>query len=131
MVHAQGGDLEAFNERATHGGHLAGATGVVEAERSGVVARCDARAVGESLRVLGGGRLARTEAVDSGAACQVLKKIGDPVSRGEPLARAFFSVDENRWSEARRLLESAFEIGAEAVSPALVIDTVESGERGR
>ncbi|HOC82954.1 MAG: Pyrimidine-nucleoside phosphorylase [Synergistetes bacterium ADurb.Bin155] len=131
MVHAQGGDLEAFNERAARGGHLADATGVIEAVRSGVVTRCDAKAVGESLRVLGGGRLARTETVDPGAACHVLKKIGDPVTRGEPLARAYFSVDESRWSQARRLLEGAFEIGGEAVSPALVIDTVESGETGR
>ena len=68
-------------------------------------------------------------AKESGEA--LAKKIGDPVTRGEPLARAYFSVDESRWSQARRLLEGSFEIGGEAVSPALVIDTVESGETGR
>lgn len=124
MVRAQGGDLEGFISRAAGGGHLAGKVRVIKAGKSGFVTRCDARAAGETLRILGGGRLTRKDAVDHGVALEVLRKRGDRVSRDEPLARVFFSCHESRWDEARPLLEGAFEIGEETAAPALVIGSV-------
>jgi pyrimidine-nucleoside phosphorylase len=124
MVRAQGGDLDRFNSLAAGGGHLAGEARVIRAPKGGFVTRCDARAAGEGLRILGGGRLTRKDVVDPGAALEVLKKAGDPVSEDEPLARVFFSCHEGRWDEARPLLEGAFEIGEETLPPTLVIGSV-------
>ena len=124
MVRAQGGDLDGFISRAAGGGHLAGKARVIKAGKSGFVTRCDARAAGETLRILGGGRLTRKDTVDHGAALEVLRKRGDRASRDEPLARVSFSCHESRWDEARPLLEGAFEIGEETAAPALVIGSV-------
>ena len=55
---------------------------------AGVLARCDAWEIGRAAFVLGAGRLRAEEAVHPGVGVRVLRKVGDRVQRGEPLAVA-------------------------------------------
>jgi len=90
------------------------------AQKSGRICSCDARLVGESLRLLGGGRLKKGDEVDLSAAVEVLKKIGDDVEAGDVLARIYAS-DKKSLEIAAPKIEKAFSIGEEkARRPGLV-----------
>jgi pyrimidine-nucleoside phosphorylase len=56
------------------------------ARQSGWVAALDARGVGEAARWLGAGRLHPDQDVDPAVGVELLRKVGEPVSEGEPLA---------------------------------------------
>src|SRR5690606_34963666 len=63
-----------------------------------------------------------------GVRSTMLKKIGDQVSKGETLAVVRFA-EPQRWERQRSHLQTAWEIGADAVdTPGLVIDR--TGRRG-
>jgi pyrimidine-nucleoside phosphorylase/thymidine phosphorylase len=85
VVEAQGGDPRAIDDP----GRLPRAPRVVDvpAPRAGHVAVLDAYAVGEIVVRLGGGRLRKEDGVDPGVGVELLKKVGDRVEAGEPLAR--------------------------------------------
>lgn len=124
MVRSQGGDLDRFQEKASRREHLSRTVREIYAAESGVLTRCDARRVGDAVRLLGGGRLSKKDAVDHGVSCQILRKIGDAVSAGEPLARVYFSGEGVRWEEARAGLVRAFEVGEGAKPPKLLLGSV-------
>lgn len=97
---ASGAALETFARMvAAHGGDarvaetpekvLARAPVVrdVPAPRSGFVSGVDADAVGRAVLLLGGGRRAVTDAVDPAVGVSDLRKTGERVEAGEPLAR--------------------------------------------
>jgi thymidine phosphorylase len=116
MVRAQGGDLARLGEmRAPH-------TEEVRASEAGVLTRCDAYEVGRAAFVLGAGRLRAEDPVVPGVGVTVLKKVGDRVERGEPLA-ILAHVGTNV-DLARAELASAFRIGASATPPPLLHGTV-------
>jgi pyrimidine-nucleoside phosphorylase len=58
----------------------------VRAARAGVVARVDARTVGEAARWLGAGRLSRGQVVDPAVGVEVAVRVGDRVAAGDLLA---------------------------------------------
>ncbi|MDA8437005.1 MAG: thymidine phosphorylase [Actinomycetales bacterium] len=78
MIAAQGGDPDAPlpTARETH---------VVVAERSGVLARLDAHAVGVAAWRLGAGRARKEDPVSAGAGIEMHAKPGDLVTAGAPL----------------------------------------------
>jgi thymidine phosphorylase len=59
----------------------------VLAPEDGVVTRCDARAIGRAVFVLGAGRSRAEDPVLPNVGVDVYAKVGSRVSRGEPLAR--------------------------------------------
>ena len=81
---AQGGDPRAWSEE----GVLAEAPlrREVPAPEDGHVAALDALAVGEAARWLGAGRLHAAQTIDPAAGIVLRAKVGDPVTRGEPVA---------------------------------------------
>lgn len=81
MVVAQGGDL-------TTGFQVAREQFVL-AERSGFVTRMDTEALGMAVIDLGGGRRRMGDSIDHSVGIEMLAKIGDELSAGEPLARVF------------------------------------------
>lgn len=86
MIAAQGGDLEAFQQKLEgrrHGAVVLEAT----AGRSGYIYDCDARAVGELVRDLGGGRLRKDSALDYEAGVDRLARPGERVARGDLIGR--------------------------------------------
>ena len=80
MVRAHGGDAEA----PLLGGGCAELP--VLAESSGLVTRCDAGGIGRAAFVLGAGRVRADQAVHPGVGLILMKKPGEAVMAGEPLA---------------------------------------------
>ena len=80
MVAAQGGDPSA----PLHGGGCARIE--LLAPQDGVVSRCDAYDVGRAAFVAGAGRTRADQGVHPGVGVWVYKKVGEAVTRGEPLA---------------------------------------------
>jgi thymidine phosphorylase len=78
MIAAQGGDPSAPLPVAAHVEEL-------RAERSGVLARCDALAVGVAAWRLGAGRARKEDVVQAAAGIRLLVDVGDTVEAGQPL----------------------------------------------
>lgn len=92
------------------------------AQEAGVVQEVDAYRVGLALLALGGGRRRKGEPIDHGVGVYLLKKPGDRVEQGEPLALVYH---RNRGlEEALAHLRSAFGLGPEALPRPLVLDLV-------
>jgi pyrimidine-nucleoside phosphorylase len=112
-ISAQGGDPDAALPRAP-------TVEPVQADRSGVVQRCHALAVGRVAGQLGAGRASAGDAVDPAVGIVVHRKRGDAVRAGERLAtvhaRAPFDADAVR---------GCFEIADAAADPdPLVIEAL-------
>jgi pyrimidine-nucleoside phosphorylase len=84
MVEAQAGDPRAVTDPSRLPSAPAGVA--VEAPRSGVVAGWRARTLGEVLVRLGGGRARKEDAIDPGVGIRLLRRDGEPVRAGEPIA---------------------------------------------
>ncbi len=113
MVAAQGGDLAA--ERP-----LAEATEIV-ADRSGCVARIDAEALGWAVIEMGGGRKKIGDAIDYGVGLEMLVRIGDQVTAGQPLVTLFARPPQR--DAARRMIQEALTISDESVRSSPLITT--------
>jgi pyrimidine-nucleoside phosphorylase len=108
MLAAQGVDLDAY-ERKLARGTTAPVTLEVRAVEGGWVRSCDARAIGEVVRELGGGRLAQGDMVDGEVGVDDLVQPGERVRVGQVVARV----------HARRL--QAGEAGVRRVAAAIAI----------
>jgi len=93
------------------------------ATTEGVVTKCDARDIGVAGVRLGAGREKKEDDVDHGVSINVLAKVGDRVSAGDPLAAIEYR-EHSRLESALPLLERAWEIGDRASFPQLIIGHV-------
>jgi pyrimidine-nucleoside phosphorylase len=114
MVKAHGGDTR-FVE---HPERLATAKTKLEvpAPRSGYIADCDAYALGLSAVALGAGRTRADQAVDPHAGIELLIQHGEPITRGQPLARIHAPTKLLAQSEAPRITK-AFKIATQKPKP--------------
>jgi len=98
LVAAQGGEVRQID----HPDLLPSARlqETVRAERSGWVARMDARAVAQAALELGAGRVRKADAIDPAVGVVVHKKVGDQVEAGD----ALFTVHANGESQLARAL---------------------------
>src|SRR2546427_10577186 len=83
-VDAQGGDRRVVDDSRRL--PAAPVRIVVEAPSSGVVAAVDAQALGLAAMGLGAGRATKDDRVDPAVGVVLVRKSGDPVRDGEPLA---------------------------------------------
>jgi thymidine phosphorylase len=83
---------------------------VVVAERSGVLTRLDALAVGVSAWRLGAGRARKEDPVSAGAGIEMHAKPGDEVVAGEPLL-TLHADDPDRFAAALADLDGGIAIG--------------------
>ncbi|MDR1515369.1 MAG: thymidine phosphorylase [Synergistaceae bacterium] len=97
MIHAQGGASVCGDPSILP---RAGKKRVIEAPRSGVVERMDARAAGVAVRALGGGRIRKDDHVDVSVGLRILKKVGDRADKGEPLIEIYYN-DEGLFNGAK------------------------------
>lgn len=113
MVVAQGGDPDACLPRAPH-------IELVTADRTGIVQRLDARAVGVAAWRLGAGRARKEDAVSASAGVVCLVKPGTEVKPGQGLLELHADGSE-RIDWARKALAGAITLGDEAPAPASVV----------
>ncbi|HET9951387.1 MAG TPA: thymidine phosphorylase [Candidatus Eisenbacteria bacterium] len=124
MVEAQGGDPRAVGDPSRL--PRAAVETPVPAPRSGVVASWNARALGELLVDLGGGRRRKEDAVDHAVGIRLLRKTGRPVTAGETIATvATRAGDEGARDAVLRAVTIADERAVPAAEPrSLVLEEV-------
>jgi pyrimidine-nucleoside phosphorylase len=106
-IRAQGGDPdESLLPSAPHVRELA-------ASRAGYVAELGAVRVGQAALHLGAGRQTKDDSIDHAVGVVCLRKRGDRVAQGEPLAE-IHGQSEEAAAEAARELEAAYVIADEA-----------------
>jgi thymidine phosphorylase len=92
-------------------------------DRTGVVTKCDALAVGVAAMRLGAGRAHKEASIDASVGIDVLRKVSEEVQAGDPLALIHYRED-GRLGDAMRYLKGAWEVGEAAVAPPLIIDRI-------
>jgi len=98
----------------------------VRAGVGGMVCRLDALTIGRAANVLGAGRTRKEDAIDPAVGVEIVRKIGEKAEASGTLA-VLHVDDESHLPEARRLIESAYEIdpsGAPCVPPALIVERI-------
>jgi thymidine phosphorylase len=109
FVRAQGGDAEALEDLP-----VSAEVSEVKAPRGGYVARFGASGIGSAALALGAGREKKGDRIDPGSGVEILVKPGDPLLKGQPVARLY---GEREAEPARRLVLEALEISDEPVEP--------------
>jgi len=92
-----------------------------EAANSGFVQGIDALEIGMAAKILGAGRQTKEDVIDLSIGVVLLKKVGDPVRKGEPLAMLHSDGDTAKIDPAAKRLSGAYAIGPEDVSPPKLI----------
>ena len=95
LVEAQGGDTSVLDNPDAREGSAPVATVEAPDDAAGFVADIDAFALGWAAVRLGAGRAKKEDTVDPTAGFVLLKKPGEPVAPGEPLAHVF-AADPSR-----------------------------------
>jgi pyrimidine-nucleoside phosphorylase len=113
-IAAQGGDLSYVDEpaRLPRAHHIE----ELHALRSGFVADLDAREVGLTSMLLGGGRAKKGDRIDHAVGVVLSAKIGDRVQEGQPLLTIHANDEAKLWGAQQRLL-AAYKWSDEPVSP--------------
>ena len=114
LVITQGGDVSYID----HPEKLTGA-GIVHnlrSESTGYIKEIKARMIGEAAVLLGAGRAQKGDPIDYGVGVKVLKKVGDPIEKNEPLYTIFANQPE-KLSQVIKYLETSFELSNAPVSP--------------
>jgi thymidine phosphorylase len=96
----------------------------VEADGGGVVTRVRALAVGIAALELGAGRRSKGDDIDHSVGFVLLKKRGDRVERGEPIAEVH-ARDDTSAEDAAGRVRDAFELGDDAPEASgVVLDVI-------
>jgi thymidine phosphorylase len=109
FVSAQGGDSEALEDLP-----VSTEISEIKSPRAGYVARFGASAIGSAALALGAGRAQKGGQIDPGSGIEILVKPGDPLQKGQPIARLYGEREAER---AGRLVLDALEISDEPVEP--------------
>jgi len=109
FVQAQGGDPRVVSDPKRL--PRAAVESPALSQRSGFVTAIDARALGELLVAMGGGRSRKEDTIDPAVGIRLLRKIGDRVEAGEPVAVIEAHRSAPEWADAAW---RAYTIGGEA-----------------
>lgn len=126
MVEAQGGDKRYIYDTDLFA--KAPYSKEVPAQADGCIAHMNAEEIGIASSMLGAGRETVDSVIDPAAGILLLKKTGDPVKKGEPVARLYASKEE-LFVAAEKRYQDAVTI-ADTCPPArpLVLARVEKGK---
>ena len=83
----------------------------IEASQSGFIQSCDALAIAKAACILGAGREQKTDNIDHSVGINLLKKPGESVNIGEPIAELWSNT--KGIAEAQIFIKEAFIIGSE------------------
>jgi pyrimidine-nucleoside phosphorylase len=114
LVEAQGGDVAYVDdpERFPNPAHIE----AIAAPRSGYIEVLNARQVGETAVLLGGGRAVKEAPIDHSVGIELHYKVGDYVESGTPLLTIYASTRESL-EAARQALLDAYTWSDEQVDP--------------
>ena len=122
MVELQGGDLAVIDQPS-----LLPVARIIQpfAEpSSGFIAQADAESIGKACVMLGAGRSKTDDAVDLAVGVSGIRKIGEPIKKGEPLL-VIHANDEEKLAQAKELLRTAYTITkSRPRSPKLLLERV-------
>lgn len=117
MIHDQGGDTRVLDDTRKL------AKAMIEkpilAKDSGIVAECDVRALGLAVIDLGGGRRQTDDEIDPAVGLSRLKRVGDVVHAGEPLAIIHGNKDAAVKAASERL-KNAYKLSDKAQKEPLI-----------
>ena len=99
-------------------------TRAICAEKGGVLSKLDARSIGEAVRALGGGRLRKEDSIDPSVGIRFLKKRGEAVQAGDPIAEVHFNQEE-QYRSAEPYIIAAIEVTDSATPRPLILERVE------
>ena len=122
LVRAQGGDERVVNDPWKYL-PISGETVEIKSERSGYVKDIDTEKVGIASILLGAGRVNKEDTIDPSVGIKILKKIGDKVEEGEPIAVIYISK-KSRVNEAAKMIKEAYAVTAEPVEKLPMIHEV-------
>ena len=107
IVRLQGGDPRVIEdpEKLPRAAHLRD----VPSPRTGYVGRIDTEAIGVAAMLLGAGRETVDAQIDPAVGLVVKRKLGEPVSAGDPLLTLHYN-DRSRLEETERLVSNAYHI---------------------
>src|SRR5579872_4460790 len=110
IVVLQGGDVAVIDDprQLARARHTLDVTSLAD----GFIAATQCEQLGTACVVLGGGREKKEDAIDPAVGIEFHKRIGDAVTRGEPLFTLHYNA-ATRLDEARRLAETAYKIEPE------------------
>ena len=122
-THAQGGEVSKLESL-----ELAPGRYELKAEQSGRIAKLNALAIGQAVKVLGGGRSKKGDEIDVGVGVMLHAKMGDEVEEGAPLL-SIYHRNERGLQDALALLEKAADISQEEDrkdigAPPLIFETL-------
>ena len=117
IVSLQGGDTGAVDA----GLPLAPKKVPFLASKKGVISAIDGEKIGFALIELGGGRRKTSDKIDPSVGFWFEKDVGAPVKKDEPIAQ-IYAKDAKTAEQARKILESAVEIGTDSpTKPKLIL----------
>ena len=119
-IAAQGGDPTSLADL-----ELAPDQTPVRAPRAGVLSALDALELGQAVRVLGGGRDAKTDPIDLGVGLLLHAKVGDPVAAGEPVATLYHRGGHGL-EEALRSARRAISVADAGAPRPLILELLET-----
>ena len=85
LVEAQGGQSSSLDKLLEI--HRAPLIHELCSKQSGAILRMDAGAIGRACLLLGAGRQTTSDIIDYAVGCSTIRKIGEPVEKGEPLLK--------------------------------------------
>ncbi len=114
LVKAQGGDVSYVDDTSRF--PRAKYVEVVASPMDGSISQIQARSVGEAAVILGGGRAKKSDSIDHAVGLVIHHKVGDKVTRGEPLF-TIHANDESKLAEAREMTLAAHAFSNDVVQP--------------
>ena len=105
MVELHGGDPKALDDYSLL--PKASESEVYEAPQDGYIAQVSAEQVGRAVVLMGGGRSKTDDAVDHGVGITDIAKVGQQVSKGDPLL-TIHANSKDKLAGAKQLLDKAF-----------------------
>jgi pyrimidine-nucleoside phosphorylase len=122
IVHAQGGDTTSFEDPADH--HKPTATRTITAHQSGYLASMDCKQVGWAVQRLGAGRAKPGDPVSAHAGIEMHAKLGDRLTKGQPLI-TLFAENPALLNEPEQMLRETLQISpARATKQPLIHEIV-------
>src|SRR6267143_272948 len=122
MVAAQGGDRRVVDDPALL--PSAKLRVPVESPVAGVIGSIDAQAIGIAAMTLGAGRATKDDVIDPAVGVVLVRKVGDPVKQGEPLAVVHAS-DAGKANEAVGRVKAAYHVASwEPLRRPLILEVI-------